>query len=321
MHARIASVATSLLDRMKARRDRGSDRTLRLADPHDDHRQDSWRASPRPPSFSPLVQRDCQHQHVVVVHVASDPPLYSFLRFIRALIEERRRDPQDDLLSALVASEESGDRLNADELAAMVFLLLIAGHETTVNLVGNGVLTLLEHPAEMAQLRDALAGIETAVEELLRFAGPLDMATERFAREDLVIGGTTIPRDALVYAVLASANRDERQFQQPKILDLNRQLNRHVAFGQGIHFCLGAPLARLEGQIAIQTLLERTHDLRLIVPPDRLRWRSGLVLRGVVNLPVTFTRDELNGKRICTAAPPVCFHRLRRPRVLSALTP
>ena len=116
------------------------------------------------------------------------------------------------------------------------------------------------------------------------------MATERFAREDLVIGGTTIPRDALVYAVLASANRDERQFEQPNRLDLNRQLNRHVAFGQGIHFCLGAPLARLEGQIAIQTLLERTHDLRLIVPPDRLRWRSGLVLRGVVNLPVTFTR-------------------------------
>jgi len=111
----------------------------------------------------------------------------------------------------------------------MVFLLLIAGHETTVNLMGNGVLTLLEHPAQRAQLCGALGGIETAAEELLRFAGPLDTSTERFAREDLVIGGTTIPRDALVYAVLASANRDERQFQQPKMLDLNRQLNRHVA--------------------------------------------------------------------------------------------
>ena len=290
MHARIASVATSLLDQMRP------GETVDLIGRY---------ALPIPTTIIaeilgvPARDRDRFHRWssaIVSINMSSwsmlraIPPLYSFLRFIRALIEERRRDPHDDLLSALVASEESGDRLNADELAAMVFLLLIAGHETAVNLVGNGVLTLLEHPAEMAQLRGALAGIETAVEELLRFAGPLDMATERFAREDLVIGGTTIPRDALVYAVLASANRDERQFQQPKILDLNRQLNRHVAFGQGIHFCLGAPLARLEGQIAIQTLLERTHDLRLIVPPDRLRWRSGLVLRGVVNLPVTFTR-------------------------------
>ena len=218
------------------------------------------------------------------------PPLRAFLRYIRALLEERRRSPQDDLLTALVAAEEAGDRLDSDELAAMVFLLLIAGHETTVNLIGNGVLTLLEHPDGMAQLRGTSNGIEAAVEELLRFAGPLDMASERFAREDLEIGNATIPRDAVVYAVLASANRDERQFAQPKTLDLNRQPNRHVAFGQGIHFCLGAPLARLEGQIAIRTLLERTRDLRLVVPTDKVRWRGGLVLRGTESLPVTFAR-------------------------------
>jgi cytochrome P450 len=290
MHARIASVATSLLDQMK------SGETVDLIKRY---------ALPIPTTIIAEIlgvpARDRGRFHrwssaIVSINMSAwsmlraIPPLRSFLRFIRALIDERRRDPQDDLLSALVASEEAGDRLNTDELAAMVFLLLIAGHETTVNLIGNGVLTLLEHPAQMAQLCGALGGIETAVEELLRFAGPLDTATERFAREDWVIGGTTIPRDALVYAVLASANRDERQFQQPKMLDLNRQLNRHVAFGQGIHFCLGAPLARLEGQIAIQTLLERTHDLRLIVSPEKLRWRSGLVLRGVVTLPVMFTR-------------------------------
>jgi cytochrome P450 PksS len=290
MHERIAGVAMSLLDQMKP------GETVDLIERY---------ALPIPTTIIAEIlgvpARDRGRFHrwssaIVSINMSAwsilraIPPLRSFLRFIRAQIEERRRDPQDDLLSELIASEESGDRLNADELAAMVFLLLIAGHETTVNLIGNGVLTLLEHPAEMAQLRVASAGIETAVEELLRFAGPLDMATERFAREDLVIGATTIPRDALVYAVLASANRDERQFNQPKMLDLNRQLNRHVAFGQGIHFCLGAPLARLEGQIAIQTLLERTHGLRLTVSPETLRWRSGLVLRGVVNLPVMFTR-------------------------------
>jgi cytochrome P450 PksS len=194
-------------------------------------------------------------------------------------------------LSALVAVEESGERLSTDELVAMVFLLLIAGHETTVNLIGNGMLTLLQHPDQMARLREAQGSVETAVEELLRYAGPLDMATERFAREEIRLGDVTIPTDAVVYAVLASANRDERQFNEPKTLDLTRQPNRHVAFGQGIHFCLGAPLARLEGQIAIRTLLQRTVGLRLDVPGEAIRWRKGLVLRGVTAFPVSCERQ------------------------------
>ena len=220
--------------------------------------------------------------------VRAIPPLRAFLRYIRSQVEARRSTPQEDFLSALVAVEESGERLSTDELVAMVFLLLIAGHETTVNLIGNGMLTLLQHPEQMARLRETPAGIDTAVEELLRYAGPLDMATERFAREEITLADVTIPRDAVVYAVLASANRDERQFSEPNTLELSRQPNRHVAFGQGIHFCLGAPLARLEGQIAIRTLLQRTDGLRLAVTHDAVHWRKGLVLRGVAALPVTF---------------------------------
>jgi len=222
--------------------------------------------------------------------VRAIPPLRAFLRYIRSQVEARRSKPREDFLSALVGVEESGERLSTDELVAMVFLLLIAGHETTVNLIGNGMLTLMQHPDQMVRLREAEAGIDTAVEELLRYAGPLDMATERFAREDVNLADVTIPTDAVVYAVLASANRDERQFSNPNTLNLTRQPNRHVAFGQGIHFCLGAPLARLEGQIAIQTLLQRTDGLRLAVSHDAIRWRKGLVLRGVTALPVTFER-------------------------------
>ena len=220
--------------------------------------------------------------------VRAIPALRAFLRYIRSQVDARRSKPQDDFLSALVEVEEAGERLNTDELVAMVFLLLIAGHETTVNLIGNGILTLLQHPQQMAQLGETPSGIEIAVEELLRYAGPLDMATERFAREDITLGDITIPRDAVVYAVLASANRDEGQFNEPNRLDLTRQPNRHVAFGQGIHFCLGAPLARLEGQVAIRALLQRTDGLRLAVPQDAIRWRKGLVLRGVTALPVSF---------------------------------
>jgi cytochrome P450 PksS len=166
----------------------------------------------------------------------------------------------------------------------MVFLLLIAGHETTVNLIGNGMLALLRNPDQMKRLRDEPGMIKVAVEELLRFDGPLETATERYAREDVEVAGTIIGRGELVYAVLASANRDERQFSVPDRLDLSREPNRHLAFGLGIHYCLGAPLARLEGQIAIGTLVSRLPNLR--VAPRPLRWRRGLVLRGLAALPV-----------------------------------
>jgi len=176
--------------------------------------------------------------------------------------------------------------LSADELLAMVFLLLIAGHETTVNLIGNGTLALLENPDQMETLRRDPALIRTAVEELLRYASPLETATERYAREDVTIEGVTIQQGSLVFAALASANRDDRRFPDPDTLDLTRDPNRHLAFGLGIHYCLGAPLARLEGQIAINALLRRAPDLQLAVAPNTLRWRKGLVLRGLAALPV-----------------------------------
>jgi cytochrome P450 len=216
------------------------------------------------------------------------PSLIAFLRYIRRLVQTRRADPRDDLVSALVEAQEAGDKLSEDELLAMVSLLLIAGHETTVNLIGNGMLALIEHPRQMEQLRDNPGLIKPAVEELLRYDGPLETATERYAREDVTIAGVTIPRGEMVFAVLASANRDERQFDHADTLDITREPNRHLAFGQGVHFCLGAPLARLEGQIAINTLLRRIPDLRLAVPTHALHRRPGLVLHGLKSLPVAF---------------------------------
>jgi cytochrome P450 len=218
------------------------------------------------------------------------PSLFAFMGYVRKLIRIRRADPADDLTSALVEAREAGDRFSEEELLGMISLLLIAGHETTVNLIGNGMLSLMEHPESMERLRNDPNLIKSAVEELLRYDGPLLTATERFACEDVTIDGVTIPRGEMVYAVLASANRDERQFDRPDTLDLTREPNRHVAFGLGLHYCLGAPLARLEGQIAINTLLRRMPDLRLAVPAQALPWRPGLVLHGLKALPVAMAR-------------------------------
>ena len=214
------------------------------------------------------------------------PSVFFFLRYIRRLVRARRAEPRDDLVSALAKAEEAGDQLSEDELLAMIFLLLVAGHETTVNLIGNGALALMRHPGQMERLRGDPSLVKTAVEELLRYESPLATATERFAREDIPIGSVVIPRGELVYAVLASANRDPRQFPEADTLDVAREPNRHLAFGLGIHYCLGAPLARLEGEIAIPALLRRAPGLRLAVPPERLGWRRGLVLRGLESLPV-----------------------------------
>lgn len=220
--------------------------------------------------------------------VVALPHGIAFLRYIRGLVKARRASPKDDLVTALVQAEEASDQLSEDELVAMIFLLLVAGHETTVNLIGNGVLTLLENPDEINNLRRNPTLIKTAVEELLRYNGPLETATERYTRMDTPVAGVTIPRGELVLAVLASANRDERQFKDANRLDLGREPNPHLAFGFGIHYCLGAALARLEGQIAIATLLRRIPNLRIAISSNSLRWRRGLVLRGLESLPVTF---------------------------------
>ena len=218
------------------------------------------------------------------------PSAVAFLRYIRRLVASRRAAPRDDLLGSLVQAEEAGETLSEDELVAMVFLLLVAGHETTVNLVGNGMLALLRNPTQMERLRADPTLLKSAVEELLRYESPLATATERFAREDMTVCGVTIPRGSLVYAVIASANRDGGQFPEPDALDIGREPNRHLSFGLGPHYCLGAPLARLEGKVAIGTLLDRLPELRLAVTAESLRWRRGLVLRGLEALPVTFTR-------------------------------
>jgi len=146
----------------------------------------------------------------------------------------------------------------------------------------------LEHPDQLEMLRNEPGLIKTAVEELLRYVCPVEMATERYAREDIEIAGTTIPRGELAMAVIGSANRDERYFENPDMLDITRKKNRHLAFGHGVHFCLGAPLARLEGQIALSTLIQRMPNLRLNIAPDQVRWRGTFVLRGLEALPVSF---------------------------------
>lgn len=216
------------------------------------------------------------------------PAIAAFMRYLRGVFVERRRHPTDDLLTALVQAEEAGDHLSEDELLAMAFLLIIAGHETTVNLIGSGTLALLEHPDQLARLRGNPALIRSAVEELLRFTAPVEQATERYAREDVTITGVTIPRGALTLAVLASANRDEHYFERPDQLDITREKNRHLAFGYGIHACVGMPLARLEGQIALNTLVQRLPKLRLAVAPAQLRWRATPHVRGLAALPVRF---------------------------------
>ena len=215
------------------------------------------------------------------------PAAFSFVRYLRKMSERRRDNPQDDLITALIQAEEEGDKLSEDELLAMAFLLLVAGHETTVNLIASGTLALLEHPEQMERLRSDPSLVKPAVEELLRFTSPVEMATERYAREDVQVAGTTIPRGELVLAVLGSANRDERQFENPGVLDLARDTNKHLAFGRGgVHHCLGAPLARLEGQIAIGAFMRRFPAARLAVRPESLRWRRGLFLRGLERLPI-----------------------------------
>jgi cytochrome P450 len=216
------------------------------------------------------------------------PSVWMFIRYLRRFIRSRRRDLRDDLTSALIQAEEAGDKLSEDELLAMVFLLLIAGHETTVNLIGTGMLALLEHPDQMDKLRQNPSMIKTAVEELLRYASPVFMSTERHAREDLNIQGVTIPRGGMTLGVIGSANRDETVFENADVLDIARDPNKHLSFGQGIHFCVGAPLARLEAQIAINTLLRRMPDLHLSVTPDALRWRPSMFLRGLETLPTSF---------------------------------
>lgn len=209
-----------------------------------------------------------------------------FLRYIGQMIADRQAQPRDDLISGLVHAEEGGQRLTMQELYSMIALLIVAGHETTVNLIGNGVLALLQHPEQTAVLRRDPSLIDGAIEEFLRYAGPVEMGTTRYAAEDVEIGGQLIRRGTAVVVVLAAADRDSAVFEHAAELDVTREPNKHLAFGYGVHYCLGAPLARLEAKIAFNTLLKRIPTMQLGVPAARLRYNESRIVRGLLRLPV-----------------------------------
>jgi cytochrome P450 len=206
--------------------------------------------------------------------------------YLTKLVASKRATPTEDLLTELVEATEDGDRLSEEELVGMAFLLMVAGHETTVNLIGNGVLHLLRSPDQLAALRADPDLLPAAVEEILRLDGPVNIATIRFATEPITLGGQDIPAGDFVLVALSSANRDPDKFTNPDALDLTRPAGGHMAFGHGIHYCVGAPLARLEGQIALGKLIARFPDLTLAAEPDELVWRNSTLMRGLRKLPV-----------------------------------
>ena len=212
--------------------------------------------------------------------------LLEFAGYMQELVAERRRQPGNDLLSGLIHAEENGDRLDESELFSMLSLLIVAGHETTVSLIGNAVLALLQHPDTLREIKTQPELIPSTIEELLRFDSPVERTLTRIVAEDVDLGGQQFKRGDLVIVVLSSANRDAAQFSNSAFLDIHRQQNAHIAFGKGVHYCLGAPLARLEAEIAIRTLFERIPDLTLDVTSENLEWRDVPLFHSLLRLPV-----------------------------------
>jgi cytochrome P450 len=206
--------------------------------------------------------------------------------YLTGLIAQKRAEPAEDLLSDLVHASDDGDSLSEPELVSMAFLLLVAGHETTVNLIANGVLALLREPAQLARLRAEPELLPGAVEEFLRFDGPIHLATLRFTAEPVEVAGVTIPEGEFVLVSLLGANRDAERYPEPDRLDITRAASGHLAFGHGIHYCVGAPLARLEAEIALGGLLARFPDLALDAKPDELVYRTSSLVHGLEVLPV-----------------------------------
>ncbi|MET0729330.1 MAG: cytochrome P450 [Acidimicrobiales bacterium] len=207
---------------------------------------------------------------------------------LEALVDAKQASPGDDLVSGLISARDGDERLSTQELLSTIFQLIVAGHDTTASLIGNSVVALLQHPEQLDELRSDPAKLAVAVEELLRYDAPVPHSTFRYAVAPMDIGDVTIPAGAQVIISLAAANRDRGRYADADQLDLDRAESRHLAFGHGIHHCLGAPLARMEGQIALGSLLRRFRALRLAVPIDELHWGhgDGLVLRGLSELPV-----------------------------------
>jgi cytochrome P450 len=203
--------------------------------------------------------------------------------YLEPIIAERRREPREDLLSALVAAENEGDRLSIDELHATVMLLLVAGNETTTNLIGNGLLALLHHPEQLERVRAHPEMMGMAVEELLRYDSPVQ-GTSRFTLTDTEVNGRPVSAGQELFLMIGAANRDPHQFRDPDTLDVGREDNKHLSFGNGIHYCLGAPLARIEGPAALAALVRRFPRMRLAT--DKLDWGDNIILRGLRSLPV-----------------------------------
>jgi cytochrome P450 len=210
----------------------------------------------------------------------------SMVGYIRQFIADKRSQPADDLVSALIAINHHGDRLTDNELSSMIFLLLIAGHETTVNLIGNGTFLLLSRRDRWERLRAEPGLLPTAIEEILRYESPVQTTTFRRTTDAIELGGQHIPAGQTVLISLLSANRDDDRFTEPGRFDLGRRDSPHLAFGHGIHYCLGAPLARLEAHIAFGALLTRYPQAQLAAPDAELTWRSGVLLRSLASLPI-----------------------------------
>ncbi len=213
---------------------------------------------------------------------------------LNKLVDTKAEHPGDDLVTALIHARDGDERLDHGELLSTLLQLIVAGHDTTTSLLGNGVVALLRNPDQLALVKADPSRVPALVEEVMRYDAPVPHSTFRYAAEDVEIGGLTIPAGGQVIISLAAANHDDERFGHSETFDVERRDNRHIAFGHGIHFCLGAPLARLEGNIAFTTLLERFPDIRLAVPYDELHWGhgDGLVLRGLTALPVVLGVDR-----------------------------
>jgi cytochrome P450 len=213
-----------------------------------------------------------------------------FVNYLQELCAQRRQSPQPDLITMLLEAEEAGDRLSTDELFSMILLLTIVGHETSVYLLANQLLTLLTHPETWAFVRADRCLLAPAIEEAIRYDGPVERATMRFAAEDITLHGHTIRRGDAVSLVLASAHRDADAFAQPELYDIHRTGARHLGFGMGVHYCLGAPLARLEARVALETLCEHLPGIALATDDEPLRWQTNPIVRGPKHLPLRWNK-------------------------------
>ncbi|PDY23564.1 MULTISPECIES: cytochrome P450 family protein [Bacillus] len=218
----------------------------------------------------------------------TEKQLSEFITYLQYLVDIKRKEPKEDLVSALILAESEGHKLSARELYSMIMLLIVAGHETTVNLITNTVLALLENPNQLQLLKDNPKLIDSAIEEGLRYYSPVEVTTARWAAEPFQIHDRTIEKGDMVVIALASANRDETVFENPEVFDITRENNRHIAFGHGSHFCLGAPLARLEAKIAITTLFDRMPELKIKGNREEIKWQGNYLMRSLEELPLTF---------------------------------